>query len=75
MYPNPASNFVSISLDDFSGAISVVIFDQLGRRVLEKDIENVSNELQIPLNKMNKGIYYVQVISKTTKSIKKLIIK
>jgi len=75
MYPNPASNLVSISLDDSSESISVIIYDQLGRRVLEKEFENVINEVQISLNELNKGVYYVQVISETMKSTKKLIIK
>ena len=40
MYPNPASNLVTISLDDPSENSSITIYDQLGRIVLNKDIEN-----------------------------------
>ena len=75
MYPNPASNVVSISLDNSSENISIIIYDQLGRRVLNKDFENVNNKVQISLNELNKGVYYVQVVSETTKFTKKLIIK
>jgi len=75
MYPNPASNVVHISLDDSSENSSIIIYDQLGRSVLNKDVENVRDEVQLSLNALNKGVYYVQVISERTKFTKKLIIK
>jgi hypothetical protein len=75
MYPNPASNIVHISLDDSSENSSIIIYDQLGRSVLNKDVENVRDEVQLSLNELNKGVYYVQVISDRVKFTKKLIIK
>ena len=75
MYPNPASNMVTISFNEVSNNISVILYDQLGRVVLNNDFENISNEIQLPLDKLNKGIYYVQIISNTIKSTKKLIVK
>jgi photosystem II stability/assembly factor-like uncharacterized protein len=75
MYPNPALNMVTISFNEVSNNISVILYDQLGRVVLNNDFENISNEIQLPLDKLNKGIYYVQVISNTIKYTKKLIVK
>ena len=75
MYPNPASNFVTISLDDPSENSSITIYDQLGRIVLNKDIENESDEVPLSLDNLNKGVYYVHLISKRIKFTKKLIIK
>lgn len=75
MYPNPASNMVTISFNEVSNNISVILYDQLGRVVLNNDFENISNEIQLSLDKLNKGIYYVQIISNAIKSTKKLIVK
>ncbi len=75
MYPNPASNMVTISFNEVSNNISVILYDQLGRVVLNNDFENISNEIQLSLDKLNNGIYYVQIISNTIKSTKKLIVK
>jgi len=75
MYPNPASNHVTISLDDPSENSSIIMYDQLGRIVLNKDIENKSDEVPLSLDDLNKGVYYVQVISDSMKFTKKLIIK
>jgi photosystem II stability/assembly factor-like uncharacterized protein len=75
MYPNPASNLVTISLDDPSENSSITIYDQLGRIVLNKDIENESDEVPLSLDGLNKGVYYVYLISNSMKFTKKLIIK
>ena len=75
MYPNPASNLVTISLDDPSENSSITIYDQLGRIVLNKDIENESDEVPLSLDELNKGVYYVYLISNSMKFTKKLIIK
>ncbi len=75
MYPNPASNMVTISFNEVSNNISVILYDQLGRVVLNNDFENISNKIQLSLDKLNNGIYYVQIISNTIKSTKKLIVK
>ena len=75
MYPNPASNLITISLDDPSENSSITIYDQLGRTVLYKDIENESDEVSLSLHELNKGVYYVHLISKRMKFTKKLIIK
>ena len=75
MYPNPASNLITISLDDPSENSSITIYDQLGRTVLYKDIENESDEVSLSLHELNKGVYYVHLISKRMKLTKKLIIK
>jgi hypothetical protein len=75
MYPNPASKFVTISLDDPSENSSITIYDQLGRIVLNKDIENESDGVPLSLDEFNKGVYYVYLISNSMKFTKKLIIK
>jgi hypothetical protein len=75
MYPNPASTLVTILLDDPSENSSITIYDQLGRIVLNKDIENESDEVPLSLDELNKGVYYVYLISNSMKFTKKLIIK
>lgn len=75
LYPNPASSFVNVSFEKPFKNISLFIYDQLGRRVMNKDFENVDTNIQISLNGLKKGVYYVQITSETSKTTKKLIIK
>lgn len=48
---------------------------ELGRIVLNKDIENESDGVPLSLDEFNKGVYYVYLISNSMKFTKKLIIK
>ena len=53
VYPNPASNWLHLDLDDSKGII-VKIFDLQGREVME------ANSTQIDIKTLNKGMYVVQ---------------
>lgn len=60
LYPNPASTFISVSLDGLpSGKYDVVIHDAEGR-VMIKTVTSLSNVL-IPINTLKPGVYLISV--------------
>lgn len=59
IYPNPASKFLKVEGNRIS---SIVISDNYGRKVFEKQIANTTNSIEtISIEKLTKGIYFVTV--------------
>jgi len=78
VYPNPASEFITVSMQlDTQANIGVTIMDTTGRIVSAKQMfANTFNSISIPLSNLSSGNYFVQ-ISKDNElvAINKLIIQ
>ncbi len=74
LYPNPASEFVTIELGDIHSKWVVVIYDSMGRWVLESEAQNARN-IQLDVSGITAGIYYAKVSAGNNATTKKLIIK
>ncbi len=74
MYPNPASETVTISLSEMSRVANVAFYDSLGRLVFETRISKGNNET-ISISHLNQGLYHIKIYEGKNTSIKKLIIK
>lgn len=73
-YPNPTSDFVTITLKNNSDLISTIsVYDVLGKQIM--NVKSSSFTETINLSHVNSGIYFVEVTSGTSKVIKKLIVK
>ena len=73
MYPNPATDIVSLHFDDLS-ILKVTIYDVIGREILSKLLEKSNNS--IDLSSLGSGTYIVQITNENNEKItKKLIIK
>jgi len=73
MYPNPATNIVSIKFDNIS-LLEVTLFDLLGRKVLSKMIAKDNSGIDV--SNLASGTYMVQMQSENNeKIIKSLIIE
>ncbi len=75
LYPNPASEYVSISFVNPSENVSIVIYDPLGRVVFAEEKVSVGTEKRISLEGFSAGNYYVQITSEENKTTKKLLVK
>lgn len=80
IYPNPASDLLSIRFDaDVPQNIVVSIFDLTGRQrmVLNENFNSTGkHEITIPLTEMEAGMYFVQLINeKSEKTILKFVKK
>ncbi len=73
LYPNPASESVTIDLLSVSGRISVEVYNVLGKTVLQA--ENYTSNFTLDLDGISAGIYYVKISEGNNSAVKKLIIK
>lgn len=59
IYPNPFSNFTTVSLDE-SGSFDISIIDLTGKEVLR--MEDVNGQIQINRGNMIPGIYLINIV-------------
>ncbi len=74
VYPNPASDLVSVSVNGINNFI-VTVYDISGRQVSETRVSN--NFTQISVNTLNNGVYFMKVsdTSGNQLAIEKIVIK
>ena len=73
MYPNPASNYVQLSIPEKLDNKVVTIYDNAGKLILQTELGDDSNESQIDISKLSKGIYILNFKSDQKSWTKKLI--
>jgi len=61
MYPNPASDKVSIQLPSGAENATVEFYDSLGRLALSKKVTRINNKMDV--NALSKGIYILKVFT------------
>lgn len=72
IYPNPASNFINIEIEnDDESIFNMKLIDTNGRQLLSK---NIQNNFQIITSALKTGLYRIQLFSKNYKSISKNIL-
>lgn len=72
VYPNPASNFISIQLPNLSEYSEIQIQNILGKTVLKQTIIN-TNTAEINIENIPAGQYFVKIISDNIEGVYKLI--
>ena len=66
MYPNPASDIVYI--DGNYSQLKVVVYDILGKQVMNKPIKNT-----IDISQLEKGVYVLQLSDGTKRNTQRII--
>lgn len=76
IHPNPAKDFIQITLNNFAGTVkSVQLFDLLGKIIVEH-INTSENQIVLNTSSLSKGIYLIKVTSESNEStVKKLVIQ
>lgn len=76
VYPNPASSYVQIALNNATQNIrSIVIYDLLGKKVLETN-SVTSNEITLNTSSLIKGVYLLEINANSNERlVKKLVIQ
>lgn len=74
--PNPASQFVTISLVHWqSDQLTIAIHDLKGRQLTKREVEGQQHvRFSTNANKITSGIYFVEVRQGTTRQVEKLIV-
>jgi hypothetical protein len=71
VFPNPASTEIKVSsLENFN---QLIITDIYGKQIINIHALNPTLELQIPINDLPAGIYFIQLKNGNRKSIQKLM--
>lgn len=74
MYPNPAKNQVTISLDNTNEVIANVnIIDMLGKQVIRLNKVNEVTK-SIDLSNLNSGIYFIEIETQNKLVVKRKLI-
>jgi hypothetical protein len=71
LYPNPADKSVTISVKNGATILEVVIYNQIGQKVLQG--KPVNNTLDI--STLSPGMYIVELVLDQWKSRKKLMVE
>ncbi|ESU29653.1 hypothetical protein FLJC2902T_01250 [Flavobacterium limnosediminis JC2902] len=76
-YPNPAKDLITVSVKNNQEEISnITIYDISGKIVLSKKFSALITSETIDLSRVSKGMYLIEVTSKSNlKTIKKLIVE
>jgi len=74
LYPNPASEELTISLQDYSGKINVQIYSIIGSLVYSEKT-TINNSHKISLSEIESGIYFVKIEYGKNTDTQKIIIK
>lgn len=72
IYPNPAADGIVHITSPFSGEIHLVLYDVVGKKVIETVLES-DNRLDV--STLNTGVYMLQITQDGVSAIKKLAIK
>jgi hypothetical protein len=79
VYPNPASTYLFISMANYvTGKITLELFDALGKKVKELEVfsNGISEEhIQMDINTLTKGIYFLKVKNNSAIISKKILIQ
>lgn len=71
IYPNPASDYLKIVSD--LPIDMITLYNNMGRKIKEIKLQNV-NTAEININYLNSGLYFVQIDSKNSTIVEKIII-
>ena len=71
LYPNPTPKLVTITAKNTIN--KVLVYDNLGRRTLIKEIKNAKNSIEVDISKFSIGIYHFVVYSEGKKQSYKVI--
>lgn len=75
MYPNPAKQVIYLELPQNHENTSIILYDLIGKKVLEKTITETQNLTQIDINNLPSGMYLIQCISSKYVISNRLIIE
>ena len=76
VYPNPASNSITINFTGFSGHVKITIFNSIGavvKKVTNKTYDSNNHSLQVDISNLARGNYFVHYRTKGISKTKKLI--
>jgi hypothetical protein len=74
IYPNPATHFINIELGDWADQVKQVQVFNLQGQLVQKAV-NISPKMELAIEGLNSGIYFLQVISNQGILSRKVVIQ
>ncbi|MCG2419458.1 T9SS type A sorting domain-containing protein [Aequorivita sp. F47161] len=74
VFPNPATEIVTVSLKNTSEKASLIVYDVMGRTVKQQDFKG-EKEVRLSVENLQPGIYYLKIYEGKKQTTKKLIVK
>lgn len=75
IYPNPASERATISIDGLSVGAEIRLTDQLGKTILVEELPSGTKTYEINTSTLTSGVYYVRISCGTAVNTQKLIVR
>jgi hypothetical protein len=76
VYPNPAREHVTIDLDAFNGKMQKIeLVDATGQQVISPVLSPSGKSVELSLNNLSEGIYFVRIYTDKGIATRKIIIK
>ena len=75
LYPNPNNGEFNIRLGNPAEKVSLEVINLAGQSIYQKQYNSSSNEIQVNVNHLPKGVYVVKIDDGKEKQTKKIIIK
>ena len=75
LYPNPAVDKTTLTINGLDNEATITITDELGRVVNTMSIAAQQTNVTINTDNLASGVYYVKVVSNNTTNTQKLIVK
>jgi hypothetical protein len=76
VFPNPSTGEITVDLDDaYLGALQLNVIDQVGRVVLQEQLDKNTNVLQhqINISDLSNGVYMIQLQGKDRSSTSRIV--
>jgi subtilisin-like proprotein convertase family protein/subtilisin family serine protease len=74
LYPNPAKGSFNFSLSNQREAINLGIYDNNGRRLINKQFD-VNSDKTVNIESLSSGMYFIEITDGARRSVKKLIVQ
>ena len=75
MYPNPATEIVTFSSQQFSSEVELIVLNISGQHILSETKAPQNNSFSLDVSSLDSGLYFVQIASEGKTITKKLIKK
>jgi photosystem II stability/assembly factor-like uncharacterized protein len=75
IFPNPASDNITITLPDHRVIDEIVIFNMMGIKVLEKNSVNATGSLTLSIHDIPSGNYFIRITTRNETIVKPIIIE
>jgi hypothetical protein len=75
LYPNPAKESTTLTIDNLNDNAKVFLNDVQGRVINTYNVSKKQNTLKINTNNLTSGVYYIRVITNNSAKTEKLIVR